>query len=1214
MGTLGSNIGFVDELYARFRADPTQVSEAWREFFLDYRPSQPELRGAPAAGPAPVAAPATAAVLASAPALEDRSGTLLATTPSGVHEQALTGVSLRIAENMKASLHVPTATSTRTVAVKLLEENRRVINLHQDMVGQAKVSFTYLIAWAIVRALDKHPHMNDGFIEKDGASFRLEREQVNLGLAIDVERKGERLLLVPNIKNAARLDLRAFIAAYDDVIARARSNKLVVADYQDTTVTLTNPGMIGTLMSVPRLMDGQGTILGVGNIGYPAEYAGMAPEVKTELGLSKVMTITSTYDHRVIQGAESGSFLATLDKLLLGEEDFYADIFAALGVPTEAVRWAGDQNPPAFAALGSSEAIEKQAMVLQLIRAHRVRGHLRADLDPLHVEEERHPPELELSSYGLSVWDLDRRFITGGLAGDKGMRPLRDILDILRQTYCGHIGVEFMHIPEGDRRDWLQQRMESTRNSAPLGPEVQHRILERLNAAEAFERFLHTTYVGHKRFSLEGGETLVPMLDALLNLAAASGFTSAVLGMAHRGRLNVLANIVGKSYGSIFREFEGDPDPSSAHGSGDVKYHLGASGVHMAPGGLRLEVVLASNPSHLEAVDPVVEGMARALQDLVGDAGRERVLPILVHGDAAFAGQGVVAETLNLSELSGYTTGGTVHIIVNNRIGFTTDPKDARSSIYPTDVAKAVASPIFHVNGDRPEDALRAIALALEFRREFHHDAVVDLVCYRRWGHNEGDEPSYTNPVMYAAIEKHRSVRKVYTEQLLRRGDVSVAAAEQALVEFQRLLQAAHDDVRRATAQKDPVDESRPVADSSGLKDDDGPDETVATASRDALLQVLRGLDTLPDGFALHPKLHKQFERRREHFAGGQIEWGFAESLAFGSLVLGGVPVRLSGQDSGRGTFSQRHAKLYDHHDGALFVPLAHLRDSQAPFAVCDSLLSEFAVLGFEYGYSVKRPEALVCWEAQFGDFANGAQVIIDQFIAASEAKWGQRAGLTLLLPHGQEGQGPEHSSARIERFLQLASGRNLRVCYPSTPASYFHLLRRQALLAEKKPLVVFTPKSMLRHPQAVSRVEDLTDGSFVTVLDDSPRAAPKTTRRVVLCAGKLYYDLAAEQRKRGVGDVALVRLEQFYPFPATRLAALLRGAYAGAAEVVWAQEEPCNMGAWPFLQERVTRLLASGQTLRYVGRPAAASAATGSHKRHLVEQETLVAEALTML
>jgi 2-oxoglutarate dehydrogenase E1 component len=1188
MGKLGQNRGYVDELYASYRADPASVSAAWREFFADY---QPETRHEErAAEPAKPARPSAATPLA-----------------QDGRAEPLEGPAARIARNMAASLSVPTATSSRTIPVKMLEEHRRIVNQHQETIAGPKISFTHLIAWAIVRALERHPEMTARYVEIEGVPHRVPGGTIRLGLAIDVERGGERLLLVPNVKDAGVLDFPSFVAAYDDLVARARRNELAVSDFEGTTVTLTNPGMIGTSLSVPRLMEGQGAIVGVGAIGYPAEYAGMSAEVISELGLSKVMTVTSTYDHRVIQGAASGAFLATLDSLLQGGHGLYKRIFLELGVPHEPIAWECDHNPQLLAAgAGSTAVIAKQAGVLQLIRSYRVRGHLWADLDPLGYRPEPNR-ELELSHYGLTVWDLDRQFIAGGLAGENGTLKLREILDTCEQTYCRHVGVEYMHIQDTDCRQWLQQRMERTRNQARLEREERFHVLRRLNAADAFETFLGTNYVGQKRFSLEGAETLIPMLDFLLSDAAAAGTDEVVIGMTHRGRLNVLANIIGKSYGQIFREFEGDVDPRIPHGSGDVKYHLGCTGTFRAADGREIRVRVASNPSHLEAVDPVVEGMVRAFQDRRGDTTRATVLPVLIHGDAAFSGQGVVAETLNLSDLKGYRTGGTVHVVVNNQIGFTTGPAEARSSHYSTDVAKMLRAPIFHVNGDHPEDAVRVIRLAFAFRQEFKRDVVVDLVCYRRWGHNEADDPSYTHPILYAKIEKHRSVRKLYTERLMRNGDLDVETAERALEDFRRRLEQVHDEVQRTTQGEGQTGEAAEIEIDLDEPADDAWRPPDTGVERGALERVLAGLDVVPDGFVVHPKLAKQLARRRERFDGGGIDWALAETLSFGSLVLEGTPVRLSGEDSARGTFSQRHATLFDFRTSEPYVPLAHLAPDQAPFHAFDSLLSEFAVLGFEYGYSVGHPDALVLWEAQFGDFVNGAQVILDQFLVSAERKWGQTSGVVLLLPHGYEGQGPEHSSARLERFLQLAARGNLRVAQPSTPAQYFHLLRAQARTAERKPLVVMTPKSLLRHKACVSRSEELARGRFEPVLDDGTADGAE---RLLLCTGKIWYDLDAERQESGTERVSICRLERLYPFPSDELGRVI-DRHGPSCRVSWVQEEPRNMGAWSFVRDRVEPMLGPKRALEYVGRPADASPATGSHRRHVAEQTALVRRAL---
>ena len=1177
----GANIAFIEELYERYRANPDSVSASWREFFADYGEQ-------PAATPRPTPVPSPPAPL---PRGEGGQGVVLR------------GAAAKIATNMEASLAVPTATSVRTIPVKVLEENRRIVNNHLALSGQPKASYTHIVAWAIVKAVKAFPRLNAAFVQQDGQPARIDREDVNIGLAIDVERKdGSRSLLVPNIKRAQTLDFAQFLKGYNDVVRKARNNTLEIADFEGTTISLTNPGTIGTVASVPRLMPSQGTIIATGQIDYTAEYAGSDSSVLADLGISKVMTMTSTYDHRIIQGAESGAFLARIHELLLGADTFYEDIYRDLRIPYEPMRWARDRHR-----LGATEdeKIAREAEVLRMINAYRVRGHLLADLDPLEYEVKRHP-ELDPEFYGLTIWDLDREFICGGLCG-KLTAKLRDILDTLRETYCGKIGTEYMHIQETVQKKWLQDRMEPSRNHGALDLATKRRILMKLNDAEAFEKFLHTKYVGHKRFSLEGAEALIPMLDYLFNEATEDGVTEAVIGMAHRGRLNVLANILGKSYEKIFHEFEGNVDPNTTQGSGDVKYHLGADGVHQTPAGAHMKLTLASNPSHLEAVDPIVEGMARAKQKLIGDRKRAWVLPVLLHGDAAFAGQGVVAETLNLSQLDGYRTGGTIHVVINNQIGFTTGPEQARSTVYATDIAKAVQAPIFHVNGDDPEACIRAMKLAYDFRQQFHKDVVIDMLCYRRHGHNEGDEPSLTQPRMYKLIKEHRSVRKVYTEQLLRKGDIDPKEAEQWLDNFQSKLQEAFD--RTQAAEEPPPTQQTPLwtdEEITGFQKEPSPPTGVP---REQLDVVGNALTTVPESINLHPKLKPIITRRKAMAEGREpMDWAFAELMAFGTLLLEGFRVRLSGQDSGRGTFSQRHALLFDYVTGKGYVPLNALATDDVDFAVYDSLLSEYGVLGFEYGYSVADSGALVLWEAQFGDFMNGAQIVIDQFLSSAEEKWGQHSDLTLLLPHGYEGQGPEHSSARIERFLTLCAEGNMQVVYPTTPAQYFHALRRQMKNEPRKPLIVMTPKSLLRHPQATSPLDELTQGRFEPVLHDV-LVHPAGAKRIVFTCGKVYYDLRAA-RDKASANVPIIRLEQLYPFPQPMIVETLR-QYAGATEIVWVQEEPRNMGAWPFLHERLLALLESGQTLRYVGRPISASPATGSHHRHEEQQKALVDAAI---
>ncbi|MCA8961919.1 MAG: multifunctional oxoglutarate decarboxylase/oxoglutarate dehydrogenase thiamine pyrophosphate-binding subunit/dihydrolipoyllysine-residue succinyltransferase subunit, partial [Planctomycetes bacterium] len=932
-----------------------------------------------------------------------------------------------------------------------------------------------------------------------------------------------------------------------------------------------------------------------------------------QLGLSKVMTLTSTYDHRIIQGAESGEFLATVERFLIGAENFYEEIFGALEIPLEPMGWAAAETDGAaavptgseviFARAGIPVAAVKQAQVLQLIRAHRVRGHLIATIDPLHRPRENHP-ELELYSYGLSIWDLDRSFICDGVGG-REVAKLRAILDVLRRAYCQYTGVEFMHISDPVQRGWLLERLEAA-EEVTFSVDQKLEILSQLNAAEAFEKFVGKSYIGQKRFSLEGCETLIPCLAALLGRAASDRVEEVVIGMSHRGRLNVLVNVVGKSFAQVFQEFE-DIDPKSTQGSGDVKYHRGMTGEYQAEDGTVVRVNLASNPSHLESVNPVVEGMARALQDMKSDADGARVVPVLIHGDAAFAGQGVVFETLNMCGLEGYRTGGTVHVIVNNQIGFTTDPRDARSTRYATDVAKSVGAPIFHVNADHPQAAVRAMLLAFDYRQRFHRDVVLDLVGYRLWGHNEADEPALTQPVMYDKIRHHRSVRKLSMERLLVRGEIDAETGERMLEDFHDRLEGA---LQEAKAIKE---KTAPVTIQPCLEHSEGAvRERIETGvDRERLDQLLEETVRLPESFHPHPKLMRIFEGRRRSFDEDRVDWGLAESLAFASILTDGVPVRLSGEDSGRGTFNHRHAIVHDATDGRKYVPLAHLSADQGTFVVYDSPLSEFGVLGFDYGYSVVHPRALVLWEAQFGDFANGAQVIIDQYIASAEEKWGQQSAIVLLLPHGFEGQGPEHSSARLERFLQLTSEGNMQVAYPTTAAQCFHLLRRQVRLEERKPLVVMTPKSLLRLPAAASRVEELTQGSFRELIDESELDDVSRVDRLIFTSGKVYYDLVARRRELGIDNVAILRLEQFYPFPVDEVAKAL-SKYAAASDLIWLQEEPRNMGGWDFVDERFHELLPDSRRLTYVGRPWSASPATGSHGRHVAEQQALVEWGLT--
>jgi 2-oxoglutarate dehydrogenase E1 component len=1187
----GPNMWLVDEMYRRFLEDPESVSDAWQEFFEDYEPHSPELKRATrsdgeVARTAPAReAPRPSPLAAPIPQEEAETG-----PPSEAGQLVpLRGPAAVVAERMDASLEVPTATSVRTIPAKLLEVNRTILNNQLQRLTQGgKVSFTHLIGWAVVRALSDLPELNVAYAEIEGKPYLVRYPHVNLGLAIDLERKdGTRSLVVPNLKQADTLDFKRFWVTYEELVHRARQNRLTLDDLAGTTVTLTNPGTIGTVQSVPRLMPDQGAIIGVGAIGFPPEYQAADQAFLARQGIGRVVTLTSTYDHRVIQGAQSGQLLARIHDLLLGEDGFYDEVFAALEIPYTPARWAIDDNPP----LGSSDWSKKQANVSRLINAYRVRGHLIADLDPLRQNPPRMYRELDPLFYGLTIWDLDREFATGGLGGTPIM-TLAKVLSLLRDAYCRTTGIEYMHMQETEQKQWIQDHVEVPHQDLTHAEKL--RVLRKLNEAEAFERFLHTKYVGHKRFGLEGAESLIPMIDALLGAAAEAGMEEAVAGMAHRGRLNVLTNVVGKSYEKVFREFEGDLDPETTGGSGDVKYHLGATGKYETADGSVIGVQLVANPSHLEAVDPVLEGVVRAKQEKRGALGHKQVLPILIHGDAAFAGQGVVAETFNLSQLRGYRTGGTVHIVVNNQVGFTTSTLDARSSFYATDVAKVVAAPIFHVNGDDPEAVVRAARLAFAFRQAFHRDVVIDMLCYRRRGHNEGDEPSYTQPLMYKLIDQKRSVRKLYMERLVNTGDISMEDGEALLKEFHDLLDQAFQETKASAPSARP-EMVAPMAEVE-------PDTAVARRELD---QILATITAPPGDFTVHPKLTRLLEERAGALQTGVVDWGVAEALALGSLARQGIPIRLAGEDSRRGTFSQRHAELTCYDSGREWCALQELTAPTTRVRIVDSLLSEFAAVGFEYGYSIEWPEALVAWEAQFGDFANGAQVIVDQFVAAGEAKWGQQSGLVMLLPHGYEGQGPEHSSGRIERYLDLCANQNMRVVMPATSGQYFHLLRRQALLWPRKPLMVFTPKSLLRTKDSFSPVETLTGGRFEPVLEDPPLAGE--ARRLVLTTGKVYHDLMRRRAELQLGDVAVVRVAQLYPLAEPTLAELAN-RYP-RAELVWCQEEPENQGAYRFLFLHLRRIFRREPA--FAGRQEAAAPATGSLKIHQREQDDLINRAL---
>jgi len=1252
----GANATYVEGLLSRFRSNPELVDDSWRAYFSELLgdPSTatppetsrsggvtlPQADGGGAAaragdgrdgqksvasGVANLGANAVAnAGPATAPAPDVKQPTAPTPAKPASEQQVevipIRGAALKIVENMEASLSVPTATSQRRIPVKLLDENRRLINKHLKENDRGKASYTHLIAWALLRALHEFPQLNDGYDVIDGKPVRLRRPDINLGIAIDLAKKdGTRTLLVPNIKGATKLSFSQFLQAYDDVVKRAREGKLQIPDFQGTTISLTNPGTLGTVASTPRLMAGQSLIIATGAIDYPAEYQATAPEALSQLGISKAITVSSTYDHRIVQGAESGAFLARVHELIIGESRFYHDIFLDLGIAHVPFRWNTDRNRTLVPGDQVRDVETKEVGVVELINAYRVRGHLIADVDPLHALPVLYHTELDIETYGLTIWDLDREFITGGLAGTQ-IATLREILDILQRAYCGKVGIEYRHIQSKEEKIWLREQIRQQFVSPqPVPAEIKKQLLWKLISAEQFERFLHTKYLGQKRFSLEGSETIIPLLDQLIEGAAARGVEDITMGMAHRGRLNVLANVLGKFCERIFAAFEGSVHPSFPADEGDVKYHQGAVGERVAANGKTVVLTLSPNPSHLEAVDPVVEGMVRAKQDdwkdRVGMPREEvidRALPVLLHGDAAFAGQGIVMETLNLASLRGYRTGGTIHIIINNQIGFTTSPEAGRSTIYSTDVARMTQLPIFHINGDDPEAAYRVVQIALDYRQEFNKDVVVDVVGFRKLGHNETDEPSYTQPLMYARVKAHPGVRTVYSQRLIKEGVITEAELNALIEERVKRYEDAQARAKELVSQK--------VTPAVVITEEmDGSDVVQTPVTTEVIKTIADKIALVPEGFHINPKMVGQLARRAKMGAGTlPIDWAFAEAIAWGSLVIEGSRVRLSGQDSGRGTFSQRHAVLYDTQTGKSWAPLSELRSEVKPearFEVFDSSLSEEGVLGFEYGYTVIARDALVMWEAQFGDFCNGAQTIIDQYIAASEDKWKQTSRVTVLLPHGYEGQGPEHSSARLERFLQLCAENNLQVCYPTTPAQYFHLLRRQVRPGMERPLVVITPKSLLRLPAAASVLDDFTSGGFLPVIDDPGIKSPEAVNRIVLCSGKVYYDLLEARKKldnTGKDQVAIVRLEQFYPFPQKRLREVL-AKYPAAKQLVWAQEEPKNMGGWTFVEQRLENLLPACERPVYVGRSPSASPATGSYAIHQAEQARLVAEALAL-
>ena len=1260
----GANEWMVEEMRAAWSADPSSVSPQWRELFETdpgaglHQPGPASSNGSAssaAGGPRRATiTPQAASSLRRSSAVQDvtrsdlppapPSDTAPPTSPYAQRQAAhpahdqdgdayedrvtrLKGAAARTAKNMDDSLSMPTATSARAVPAKVLIENRAVINTHLARTRGGKVSFTHLIGWAVVESLTEMPSMNVSYgVDEAGKPVLQEPAHVAFGLAIDVPgADGQRRLLVPSIKQADLMDLSQFVKAYEALVAKARENKLDLDDFRGTTVTLTNPGMIGTLHSVPRLMPGQGLIVGVGAMDYPAAFAGASPDTLARQAIGKVVTLTSTYDHRVIQGAASGEFLRLVERKLLGLDGFWNRAFESLRIPLEPVKWVRDTTYDPELETG------KPARVAELIHAYRQRGHLAADNDPLTYRLRRHP-DLDITSYGLSLWDLDRSFPTRGLGG-RDRATLREILRMLRDAYCRTVGVEYMHIQDPAQRAWWQERLE--RDWEDIADEERRRILTKLEQAEAFETFLQTKYVGQKRFSLEGGESLIVALDRLLDAAAHDGLDEVVIGMAHRGRLNVLTNIAGKSYGQVFDEFEGNGVIEGA-GTGDVKYHLGTVGVFSGTDGVSTRVSLAANPSHLETVDGVVEGIVRAKQDRIGLGEKGyTVMPVLVHGDAAFAGQGVVYETLNMSQLPAYRTGGTVHIVVNNQIGFTTGSASARSTIYATDLAKGLQVPIFHVNADDPETVARTARHAYEYRRTFHKDVIIDLICYRRRGHNEGDDPSMTQPLMYRLIDSLDSTRGVYTAALVGRGDITPQEAQEIAKSYQDELERVFTEAR---IQVTGGTGSGGAGDATDTSTQDLSDPTkvgvplssleiphsqragtgmmlgwTSAVPRDIVERIGDAQVAWPESFTVHPKLQAMLSKRREATRQGGIDWGLGELIALGSLLMEGVPIRLAGEDARRATFAQRHAVLHDHTSGQEWTPLSFLTPDQAPLEIYDSLLSEYAALAFEYGYSVERPEGLTMWEAQFGDFANGAQSVIDEYVTSAAQKWGQRSGLVMLLPHGQEGQGPDHSSARIERYLQMCAQDNMLVAQPSTPASYFHLLREHTYTRPRRPLIVFTPKQLLRLKAACSPVEAFTSGTFQPVIGETDDAVLASAQkqgvdRVLLCSGRVYYDLLAHRTKTGDTRTAIVRLEQLYPLESSAIAEAL--APFSGAELVWVQDEPANQGMWPYLALNLPTDLTGGVLPTLISRPEAAAPAVGTAGLHRAQQEEILRQA----
>jgi multifunctional 2-oxoglutarate metabolism enzyme len=1151
-------------------------------------------------------------------------------------EKALRGPAATLAQLMDESREVPTATSFRTVAVDTLDAKRKALNALLKERGM-KVSFTHLVAWAIVQAAKEHPVMTRVFERRDGKPFAIENGPVNLGIAVDVERKdGSHSLMVPAIRGSDGLGFAAFHSYYEELITKTRESKLTADDFQGTNISLTNPGGIGTVASVPRLMSGQSAIIATGAIAYPAEWKHATPERLRQLGVSKTMMLTSTYDHRVIQGAESGAFLRSIELLLQGEGDFYEALAADLGIdaaPISSAHPASASAPPLGAPTPATtehtvtttqpdeELLQAVQAATSLLKGYRTHGHLAARLDPLG-REPKGDPAIQPESLNLTPELMARvpaSILRIGVPGE----TLLEALPRMREAYCGTIAYEFEHLSSHQQRTWLREMVETGAHRQPLAEDEKRRLLMRLIDVFQFERFIEKAYLGQKIFTIEGLDVVVPMLDELVTLAHRSEAEEVVFGMAHRGRLAVLAHNLGRSVESILAEFEGSKQIDAVKavagiphgGTGDVKYHYGHQGIYETSEGEKIAVRLYPNPSHLEFVNPVVEGATRLIQSDFEGPGIEhqpkRAVPVLLHGDAAFPGQGVVAETLNLQSLKGYTTGGTIHVIQNNQVGFTTDPEDARSTPYAADMAKGFNVPIVHVNADDVEACSSAVRLAMAYRERWGRDIVIDVIGYRRYGHNETDEPAYTQPQIAAKIKAHPPVSEIYAEKLIEEGTIGREEVEAAAKQRHDEMSASLKDLRHKMELGDYEDPTVTTTSTGELDRSASPPVDTAVPI-EKLRELNQALIEVPESFTIHRKLRKPLSKRLDTLENGGIEFGHAEALAFASLLTEGVHIRLTGQDTERGTFSHRHLVLHDENTGLEYTPMQNLDDASAPFELYNSPLSEAACLGFEYGYSATMPNALVLWEAQYGDFANAGQVIIDSFIASGEAKWGQTSRLTLLLPHGYEGSGPEHSSARIERFLALAAEGNIRIANPTTAAQYFHLLRRQALIRKPRPLIVFTPKGLLRLDRAAATPQQLTEEHFHFILDD-PAAAERREKaeRLVLCTGKVYYDMDASERRNKAENVAIARVELLYPFAKQQLTELI-ASYPNLKEITWVQEEPRNMGCWKVMSRRLPDLLPEGVELGYIGRPIRASPGEGYSVAHAREQERIVLTALT--